>query len=37
VSSWPNSQAIVAKMFSDVLAQDRELILSGNAARIWNL
>ena len=37
VSSWPHSQAIVDKMFSDVSAEDRELIVAGNAARVWKL
>ncbi|MCB0996809.1 MAG: amidohydrolase [Acidimicrobiales bacterium] len=37
VSSWPNSQAIVDNMFADVSAHERELVVSGNAARVWNL
>jgi len=37
VSSWPNSQAIVAEMFHGVPDDERELVLNGNAARVWNL
>jgi uncharacterized protein len=37
VSSWPNSQEIVDRMFADVSAHDRELVVSRNAARVWNL
>jgi predicted TIM-barrel fold metal-dependent hydrolase len=37
VSSWPNSQATANRMFADVPAHERELVLSGNATRIWNL
>lgn len=37
VSSWPNSRAVVEKMFEGVSATDRELVVSGNAARVWNL
>jgi predicted TIM-barrel fold metal-dependent hydrolase len=37
VSSWPHSQEGAFKMFSDVPERERELVLSGNAARVWNL
>ena len=37
VSSWPHSQDGAFKMFSDVPERERELVLSGNAARVWNL
>jgi predicted TIM-barrel fold metal-dependent hydrolase len=37
VSSWPRSQDIVDDMFRDVSDRDRELVLSGNAERVWNL
>jgi predicted TIM-barrel fold metal-dependent hydrolase len=37
VTSWPNSQRIIEEQFAGVPADERELILSGNAARIWNL
>jgi predicted TIM-barrel fold metal-dependent hydrolase len=37
VSSWPNSQATADRMFADVSPEERELVLSGNAARVWNL
>ena len=37
VSSWPNSQSIVDRMFADVSPHDRELVVSKNAARVWNL
>jgi uncharacterized protein len=36
-TSWPNSRTIVDAQFSGVPAQERELILSGNATRIWGL
>ncbi|MHB8466484.1 MAG: amidohydrolase family protein, partial [Acidimicrobiales bacterium] len=37
VSSWPNSRAIVEEMFHGVDERERELLVSGNAARVWNL
>lgn len=37
VSSWPNSHAIVDSMFDGVDETERELVVSGNAARVWNL
>jgi predicted TIM-barrel fold metal-dependent hydrolase len=37
VSSWPRSREIVDEMFADVPAHERELVVSGNAARVWNL
>jgi predicted TIM-barrel fold metal-dependent hydrolase len=37
VSSWPNSRAIVDAMFEGVDPAERELVLSGNAARVWGL
>lgn len=37
VSSWPSSHDTVNRMFEGVSARDRELIVSGNAARVWNL
>jgi len=37
VSSWPNSKPTIETLFSDVDPADRELVLSGNAARVWNL
>jgi len=37
VSSWPHSRAMVEKMFDGVDPRERELIVSGNAARVWNL
>lgn len=37
VSSWPRSQEMVDKMFDAVSSHDRELVVSGNAARVWNL
>jgi predicted TIM-barrel fold metal-dependent hydrolase len=35
--SWPDSRALVEEQFKGVPADERELILSGNAARVWNL
>jgi uncharacterized protein len=37
VSSWPRSHALVDAMFDGVDPRERELIVSGNAARVWNL
>jgi uncharacterized protein len=37
VSSWPRSQEIAAQLFADASERDRELVLSGNAARVWNI
>lgn len=37
VSSWPRSRALVDEMFAGVSARDRELVVSGNAARVWKL
>lgn len=37
VSSWPNSRAVVSKMFDGIPAADRQKIVSGNAARVWKL
>lgn len=37
VSSWPNSRSIVDTMFEGVDPHRRELMVSANAARVWNL
>ena len=37
VSSWPNSRNIVDEQFAGLPARERELMVSGNAKRIWNL
>jgi predicted TIM-barrel fold metal-dependent hydrolase len=37
VTSFPNSKAVVETMFKDADPRERELIVSGNAARVWNL
>lgn len=37
VTSWPKSQEIIEKQFRDVTPADRELMLSGNAKRVWQL
>ena len=36
-STWPNSVAIVEKLFADVPEAERRLILGGNAARVYGL
>jgi predicted TIM-barrel fold metal-dependent hydrolase len=36
-SSWPNSRKIVDEEFADVPAAERQLILAGNAARVYGL
>ena len=37
VSSWPNSRKIAAEQTAGMSAEDRDLVLAGNAARVWNL
>jgi uncharacterized protein len=37
VTSWPNSRAVVAEQFRGIPDEERQLILSGNAKRVWNL
>jgi predicted TIM-barrel fold metal-dependent hydrolase len=37
VTSWPNSRKIVESQFAGIPEDERQMILSGNAARIWNL
>ena len=37
VSSWPNSQATVDKLFADCSPTERELFVRGNAIRVWGL
>ena len=36
-TTWPNSHAIVDEQFRDVPADERDLIVRGNAARVWSL
>jgi predicted TIM-barrel fold metal-dependent hydrolase len=37
VSSWPRSRETVDELFADASPHDRELVVSGNAARVWKL
>jgi predicted TIM-barrel fold metal-dependent hydrolase len=37
VSSWPHSQKIIEEIFVGASPEERELVLSGNAARVWNI
>jgi predicted TIM-barrel fold metal-dependent hydrolase len=37
VSSWPRSQELAARALAGATDEERELVLSGNAARVWNL
>jgi uncharacterized protein len=37
VSSWPHSRKIVDEILADATPEERRLIVSGNAARVWNL
>jgi predicted TIM-barrel fold metal-dependent hydrolase len=37
VTSWPNSKQIIAEQFQGIPSDERELMLSGNAARVWGL
>jgi predicted TIM-barrel fold metal-dependent hydrolase len=36
-TSWPNSQGIVEKNFEGIPAEERDLIVAGNAARVYGL
>jgi predicted TIM-barrel fold metal-dependent hydrolase len=37
VTSWPNSRTLVEEQFSDIPLDERELMVSGNARRVWGL
>jgi predicted TIM-barrel fold metal-dependent hydrolase len=37
VTSWPHSRAVIDSQFEGVAPDERELMLSANAARIWHL
>jgi len=37
VSSWPNSRAVVAESLGGLSPAERELVVSANAKRVWNL
>jgi predicted TIM-barrel fold metal-dependent hydrolase len=37
VSTWPKSTTIVDELFADTLPADRDLMVSGNARRVWGL
>jgi predicted TIM-barrel fold metal-dependent hydrolase len=37
VSSWPRSREIVDQLFTDASPEDRQLVVNGNASRVWNL
>ena len=37
VSTWPNSQTLVAERFAGMPTEEKELILHGNAERVWAL
>jgi predicted TIM-barrel fold metal-dependent hydrolase len=37
VSSWPCSRALVEEQFRGVPDDERDLIVAGNASRVWNL
>ena len=36
-TTWPESRAIVDRQFADIPDDERDLICSGNAARIYGL
>jgi len=37
VTSWPESRRIIDRQFQSIPSDERELILSGNAVRVWGL
>ena len=37
VTSWPQSRQVVEKQLRSIPSEERELIVSGNAQRVWNL
>ena len=37
VTSWPNSQQVVADTLGVLSDTERELVVAGNARRVWNL
>jgi predicted TIM-barrel fold metal-dependent hydrolase len=37
VSSWPHSRKIVGEVFDGIPGKERELMVSGNAMRVWRL
>jgi uncharacterized protein len=37
VTSWPRSRQIVEEQMAGIPAHERELMVAGNAARVWNL
>ena len=37
VSSWPRSKELIERSMATIPEDERDLILSGNAARVWNL
>jgi predicted TIM-barrel fold metal-dependent hydrolase len=37
VSTWPKSRTLIDEMFVGVPSDERELMLSGNATRVWSL
>ena len=37
VSTWPKSEAIVSELFANTPPADRDLMVAGNARRIWGL
>ncbi len=37
VTSWPNSRNVVDKQFADIPANERKMMVSENAIRVWNL
>jgi predicted TIM-barrel fold metal-dependent hydrolase len=37
VSSWPHSRSIVDEILADATPEERRLIVSGNAERVWSL
>jgi uncharacterized protein len=36
-STWPNSAQVVEKLFAEIPAEERQLIVAGNAARVYGL
>ncbi|MCU1401393.1 MAG: putative metal-dependent hydrolase, TIM-barrel fold [Acidimicrobiales bacterium] len=37
VTSWPNSRKVIDEQFANIPADERQMMVAGNAIRVWNL